>query len=220
MDPHRSFSLVEIRLLPPFGRGRKMPASVSIERLGRKLRVGFVGGGLDSVIGQAHFVALRTDGMAEVVAGAFSINPAVSQQTGRSLLVDEDRIYESWTHMLTAESERKDRIDAVVVITPPALHGVISSAFLEAGFHVLCEKPMTADADQAAQLHRQRTRVRRRALLHRIPHGARSSRTRRIGIDRCPSHHRGRARSGRTGHGPGTGGSRNPALAIPRIIDG
>ena len=127
--------------------------SGSIERLGRRLRVGFVGGGLDSVIGQAHLIALRTDGMAEVVAGAFSINPDVSRATGRSLLVDEDRIYESWEHMLTTESQREDRIDAVVVITPPALHGVISSAFLKAGFHVLCEKPMTADADQAATLH-------------------------------------------------------------------
>lgn len=131
-----------------------MSLSVPIERLGRRLRVGMVGGGLDSVIGQAHLIALRADGMADVVAGAFSIKPDVSRATGRSLLVDEDRIYESWEHMLAAEIERPDRIDAVVVITPPALHGPISSAFLKAGFHVLCEKPMTADVAQAAALHR------------------------------------------------------------------
>jgi predicted dehydrogenase len=131
-----------------------MPASVPIERLGRKLRVGFVGGGLDSVIGQAHMISLRTDGMADIVAGAFSINPEVGLATGRSLLLDEDRIYTNWQDMLNREQQRDDRIDAVVVITPPALHGVVSSAFLEAGFHVLCEKPMTANADQAVALHR------------------------------------------------------------------
>jgi predicted dehydrogenase len=73
-----------------------MPVSVPIERLGRKLRVGFVGGGLDSVIGQTHLISLRADGMADVVAGAFSVNPEVGRATGRSLLVAEDRIYESW----------------------------------------------------------------------------------------------------------------------------
>jgi predicted dehydrogenase len=131
-----------------------MPVSVPIERLGRRLRVGFVGGGLDSVIGQAHLISLRADGMADVVAGAFSINPDVGRATGRSLLVAEDRIYESWQDMLDREQQREDRIDAVVVITPPSLHGVMSSAFLKAGFHVLCEKPMTANADQAVALHR------------------------------------------------------------------
>jgi predicted dehydrogenase len=131
-----------------------MPASVPIEGLGRKLRVGFVGGGLDSVIGQAHLISLRTDGMADIVAGAFSIDPEVGRATGRSLLLEEDRIYASWHDMLEREQQRDDRIDAVVVITPPALHGVVSSAFLDAGFHVLCEKPMTANADQAVALHR------------------------------------------------------------------
>jgi predicted dehydrogenase len=134
-----------------------MLASVSIERLGRRLRVGFVGGGLDSVIGRAHLVSLRTDGMAEIVAGAFSIDPDVARATGRSLLLDEDRIYGSWEEMLASERRREDRIDAVVVITPPAIHGVVSSAFLQAGFHVLCEKPMTANADQAEALHRELT---------------------------------------------------------------
>lgn len=122
-------------------------------RMGRRLRVGFVGGGLDSVIGGTHLVALRADGMADLVAGAFSIDPKVAKETGRSLLLDEDRIYESWPQMLERELEREDRIDAVVVITPPAIHGAISSAFIAAGIHVLCEKPMTADADQAANLY-------------------------------------------------------------------
>lgn len=122
-------------------------------RFGRRLRVGFVGGGLDSVIGGTHLVALRADGMADLVAGAFSIDPTVAKETGRSLLLDEDRTYESWPQMLERELAREDRIDAVVVITPPAIHGEISSAFIAAGIHVLCEKPMTADAEQAAELY-------------------------------------------------------------------
>jgi predicted dehydrogenase len=130
-----------------------MPREASIEKLGRRLRVGFVGGGLDSVIGETHLIALRTDGLADVVAGAFSIDPAVSQATGRSLLLDEDRTYSSWQEMLDTERNRADRIDAVVVITPPAFHAEISSAFLAAGFDVLCEKPMTATAHEASTLY-------------------------------------------------------------------
>lgn len=122
-------------------------------RFGRRLRVGFVGGGLDSVIGGTHLVALRADGMADLVAGAFSIDPRVARETGRALLLDDDRIYESWPQMLERELAREDPIDAVVVITPPAIHGEISSAFVAAGIHVLCEKPMTADAEQAAHLY-------------------------------------------------------------------
>lgn len=130
-----------------------MSSEATIVGLGRRLRVGFVGGGLDSVIGGTHLVALRTDGMADLVAGAFSIDPQIGEQTGRSLLLDEDRIYASWSQMLEREIARPDCIDAVVIITPPAIHGEISSAFLAAGIHVLCEKPMTADADQAAHLY-------------------------------------------------------------------
>src|SRR4051812_43741176 len=129
-----------------------MSAESGIAQLGRRLKVGFVGGGLDSVIGATHLVALRADGMADLVAGAFSVDPRISRETGTSLLLDKDRIYDSWHQMLESELEREDRIDAVVVITPPAIHGEISSAFLAAGIHVLCEKPMTADADQAASL--------------------------------------------------------------------
>ena len=130
-----------------------MSSEAAIVKLGRRLRVGFVGGGVDSVIGGTHLVALRSDGMADLVAGAFSVDPGISKETGHSLLLDDDRIYGSWPQMLERELKREDRIDAVVVITPPALHGEISSAFLAAGIHVLCEKPMTADADQAASLY-------------------------------------------------------------------
>ena len=144
-----------------------MASEAPMTRLGRRIRLGFVGGGLDSVIGNAHLVALRTDGMAELVAGAFSINPEISRETGRSLLLDESRIYPTWREMLAGEARRDDRIDAVVVITPPALHGEISSAFLDAGFHVLCEKPMTATAEQAEAL---RTDVGKSGLVFAVAH--------------------------------------------------
>ena len=144
-----------------------MASEAPMTRLGRRIRLGFVGGGLDSVIGNAHLVALRTDGMAELVAGAFSINPEISRETGRSLLLDEGRIYPTWREMLAGEARRDDRIDAVVVITPPALHGEISSAFLDAGFHVLCEKPMTATAEQAEALQ---TDVGKSGLVFAVAH--------------------------------------------------
>ena len=144
-----------------------MASEAPMTRLGRRIRLGFVGGGLDSVIGNAHLVALRTDGLAELVAGAFSIDPEISRETGRSLLLDESRIYPTWREMLAGETQRADRIDAVVVITPPALHGEISSAFLDAGFHVLCEKPMTATAEQAETLH---TDVGKSGLVFAVAH--------------------------------------------------
>jgi predicted dehydrogenase len=130
-----------------------------IAQLGRRLRVGFVGGGADSVIGSVHQIALRADGLGDLVAGAFSIDPQVSRETGAALLLDPSRIYDDWEEMLTAEASRDDRIDAVVVITPPSLHQRISSAFLAQGFHVLCEKPMTDSAEAADILARDAARA-------------------------------------------------------------
>lgn len=129
-----------------------MSGTHSLVELGRKIRVGFVGGGLDSVIGATHLYALRLDGLAEVTAGAFSIDPDIAADTGRSLLVDPHRVYKSWRDMLAAESGRDDGVDIVVVITPPDLHAEISIAFLDRGIHVLTEKPMTATLQQARQL--------------------------------------------------------------------
>jgi predicted dehydrogenase len=125
-----------------------------LERFGRRVRVGLVGGGLDSVIGQTHLLALRADGLAEVTAGALSIDPEVAAASGRALLLPPDRSYSSWRDMLEGEKDRPDGVDAVVVITPPRFHAEISEAFLAAGVHVLCEKPMTATAAEAERLAR------------------------------------------------------------------
>lgn len=123
-----------------------------IERFGRRVRLGLVGGGLDSVIGHTHLLALRADGLAEVAAGALSIDPLTAQASARALLLPPDRSYPSWQEMLEGERNRPDRIDAAVVITPPQFHAEIAEAFLSAGIHVLCEKPMAASAGEAERL--------------------------------------------------------------------
>jgi predicted dehydrogenase len=123
-----------------------------LERLGRRVRIGLVGGGLDSVIGQTHLMALRPDGLAEVVAGAMSIDPSTAEASGRALLLAPERRYRTWQDMLAAEPGRSDGIDAVAVLTPPRFHAEIAEAFLAAGIHVLCEKPMSATVEQAQRL--------------------------------------------------------------------
>jgi predicted dehydrogenase len=122
------------------------------EAFGRRIRLGMVGGGGDSVIGPTHLVALRADGLCELVAGALSVDPAVAVATARRELLAPDRIYTDWRAMLEREAARSDRIDAVVVATPPRLHFPIARAFLERGFDVICEKPMTHDLAEARAL--------------------------------------------------------------------
>ena len=152
-----------------------------LERVGRRVRLGLVGGGLDSVIGATHLLALRADGLADVTAGALSIDEAVGAASARAILLDPSRSYRGWPEMLAGERDRPDRIDAVVIMTPPQVHGEIAEAFLAAGIHVLCEKPMTATAEQAerlaASLASSRTAVRRcRIAIRAIPWSGRPAR--------------------------------------------
>lgn len=123
-----------------------------LSRAGRRVRLGMIGGGQDSVIGSTHLIAFRVDGLADLVAGAMSIDPDVAASSAAAQLISADRQYASWQDMLAGERDRPDPVDAVVVITPPQFHGEISEAFLRAGIHVLCEKPMTANLEQAASL--------------------------------------------------------------------
>lgn len=126
--------------------------STRLQQLGRRLRVGMVGGGNDSVIGATHRVALRADGLWELVAGSFSIDPDVAVATAREQLVDPDRTHMSFEALAEAEAAREDRIDAVVIATPPSSHARIAKAFLERGFHVICEKPMSATLAEAREM--------------------------------------------------------------------
>lgn len=123
-----------------------------LRSFGRRIRLGMVGGGFDSVIGETHRLAFQADGLFELVAGAFSISPEVAAETGRSLFVSEDRIYPSYAVMAERESERADRIDAVVIATPPPVHADAAIAFLQRGFDVICEKPLTKTLADAVRL--------------------------------------------------------------------
>jgi predicted dehydrogenase len=123
-----------------------------LRRCGRRIRLGMVGGGADSVIGETHRVALRADGLCELVAGAMSIVPEIALETARMNLIPEDRIYSDFRVMAEAEGRRDDRIDAVVIATPPQAHFDVACTFLKQGIDVICEKPMTATTEEAAKL--------------------------------------------------------------------
>ncbi len=121
----------------------------------KKLKYGMVGGGPDSFIGDAHRRAINLDGMAELVAGCFSRSEEKSRATGRSLGIDENRCYKTYEEMAAGESKREDGIDFVVVVTPNVSHHPICKAFLEAGIHVCCDKPLCLTTEQAEELCKQ-----------------------------------------------------------------
>ena len=125
--------------------------------LGRKLRMGIVGGGQGSFIGRVHVTAAVLDNRAALVAGAFSSDAARSRASAADYDVAEDRAYGSYTEMLEKERTRPtgDRIDFVTVATPNHMHFPVAKAALEAGFHVVCDKPLTltlAEAEELAKL--------------------------------------------------------------------
>lgn len=130
----------------------------------KKLKMGMVGGGPGAFIGEVHRKAARLDGGIEVVAGAFDIDPKKSRQMGRELELDKDRVYDDYKTMAEAEAAlpREDRIDFVTIATPNNTHFPIAKTFLEAGFSVMCEKPMTVSVKEAEDLRdvvRKKTRV-------------------------------------------------------------
>lgn len=118
----------------------------------KKLRYGMVGGGPGSFIGEAHRKAIRIDASAELTAGCFSRTPDKCRQTGTELGIDPGRCYVSYEEMAAAESAREDGIDFVVVVTPNVSHYPICKAFLEAGIHVVCDKPLCLEPAQAREL--------------------------------------------------------------------
>ena len=119
-----------------------------------KLRWGMIGGGEGSQIGPAHRLGAGLDGLFEFTAGALDHRPAEGKAYGQSLGLAADRSYGDWQEMLAGESAREDRIDLVTVATPNATHFEITKAFLEAGFHVLCEKPMTMSVEEGEEIVR------------------------------------------------------------------
>ena len=120
----------------------------------RKLRMGMVGGGQGAFIGGVHRIAATLDQQIEVVAGCFSRDPENTRITGAELYLAPNRCYNSYAEMAAAEATlpENERIDFVSIVTPNISHFEIAKTFLDAGFHVVCDKPMTYSLDEAAAL--------------------------------------------------------------------
>lgn len=117
-----------------------------------KLKWGMIGGGEGSQIGPAHRLGAGLDGLFEFAAGALDHRADAGRDYGRRLGLAPDRAYGNWSEMLEGERAREDRIDLVTVATPNGTHYEITKAFLEAGFNVLCEKPMTMTVPEAEEI--------------------------------------------------------------------
>ena len=117
-----------------------------------KLQWGIIGGGEGSQIGPAHRLGAGLDGEFDFVAGALDHRPDAGRDYGIRLGLAPDRAYGDWQEMLKGESSRDDRIDLVTVATPNATHFEITKAFLEKGFNVLCEKPMTMTVEESEEI--------------------------------------------------------------------
>src|SRR6266446_998763 len=122
--------------------------------LNRKLRMGLIGGGQGAFIGRVHVTAAVLDNRGSLVAGALSADPARAKASGPDYDLSPERTYGSYQEMLASELKRpaSERIDFVSVATPNHTHFEIAKAFAEAGFNVMCDKPMTFDLAQAEEL--------------------------------------------------------------------
>src|SRR5258708_25380021 len=122
----------------------------------RKLRMGMIGGGQGAFIGGVHRIAAALDGQIELTAGVFSRDWNNTQATGRSLYLDPARVYKTADDMAAAEAKRpsSDRIDFVSIVTPNDAHFGPAKAFLEAGIHVVCDKPLALTLEEADALAR------------------------------------------------------------------
>ena len=120
----------------------------------KRIRMGMVGGGVGAFIGDVHRKAAALDGQIELVCGAFSRSAENSRATGESLFLDSERAYGSWQEMLDGERKRPagDRMEMVSIVTPNDVHLPAARAALEAGFHVISDKPATRDLAEALEL--------------------------------------------------------------------
>ena len=120
----------------------------------RKLRMGMVGGGQGAFIGAVHRMAATLDGRIELVCGAFSSDPERSLASGKELLLPEERVYGTYEEMFRREAERPedDRMDFVSIVTPNHQHYPVAKSALEAGFPVICDKPLALSLSEAKSL--------------------------------------------------------------------
>ena len=128
-----------------------MPGKIGTEPVGsRRLRLGMIGGGQGAYIGGIHRFAARLDGQFDLMAGAFDVDAARGHAFAAENHIPADRSYDDYRAMIEAERQRPDGIDVVAICTPNHTHFPIAKAFLEAGYDVICEKPLTttlADAE-------------------------------------------------------------------------
>lgn len=128
----------------------------------RRLRLGMVGGGQGAFIGAVHRLAARMDDHYELLAAALSADPANARASALALGLDPARTYEDYAKMAQAEAARPDGIEVVAITTPNHLHAPVARAFLEAGIHVICDKPLAltlAEGEVLARLARQQRRL-------------------------------------------------------------
>jgi predicted dehydrogenase len=132
-----------------------------------RIRLGMVGGGEGAFIGAVHRIAARLDDRYELVAGALSSRPDAARRSGLALGLDPERIYADYAEMAQAEAARPDGIEAVSIVTPNHMHAPVAKAFLEAGIHVICDKPVTTNSADARVL---RDLAHERGLIFAVTH--------------------------------------------------
>ena len=118
----------------------------------KPLRYGMVGGGATSQIGDSHRVALVRDSYYQLVAGAFDIDAERGRKHGKSLGLEPERIYSDYQKMVQSESDREDGIQVAGIMTPNSTHYEIAKYFIEAGIHLILEKPITTKTEEALDL--------------------------------------------------------------------
>ena len=120
----------------------------------RRLRMGMVGGGRDAFIGAVHRIAAQMDGKIELACGAFSRSRQKSIESGKDLYLPAERVYGTYRDMFRKEVKlpEDERMDFVSIVTPNNMHYPVAMAAMDAGFHVVCDKPMTASLDEAQNL--------------------------------------------------------------------
>ena len=120
----------------------------------RRLRLGMVGGGPGGFVGAVHRIAARLDNHFELVAAALSSNAERGRAAALDLHIAPDRSYASFEQMASTEAARDDRVDAVSIVVPNHLHYSVAKTFLDAGIHVICDKPLTTTLEDAIKLAR------------------------------------------------------------------
>ena len=118
----------------------------------QKIKLGMVGGGKDAFIGSIHRMAARLDDRYDLVAGALSSSPIKASESAAEIGIDKKRSYTSYQEMAKKEGKLVDGIDVVAIVTPNHLHADVAKVFLEAGIHIICDKPLTAKLSDAEEL--------------------------------------------------------------------